>query len=421
MVELAGISGLRRRQQRNDTNRANPEPGDTRVKVLHVIPSLSLAHGGPTRAMLMMEQALLQQGVEVDIATTDDDGPGRYLRMPGHQEAAPIVQRGTRHYFHKWLEFYKVSPALLPWLWRHVTDYDIVHVHALFSFSSVGAGLIARCKGIPFVIRPLGTLNQYGIRQRRPLLKRLSLRWIEGPLLRSAAAVHFTAEAEQQEVASLGLALHGVVLPLGVAPITVAGADNLATEFPQLTGRRFLLFLSRLDPKKNVEGLLQAFAQLSPEFPALMLVIAGNGDAAYEERLKELAIRLQLTDRVIWAGFVDGDRKAALLTAADLFVLPSYSENFGIAVAEALLAGLPCVVGEGVALAASVREAGAGLSTTPDADSIATAIRRIASDQRLRDDMRLRAVELARERYSLTAMGVNLRQLYERILSVRHS
>ena len=366
--------------------------------------------------MRLIEQALLAQGVGIETATTDDDGPGRRMADPTGAAPSRVGAGAVRHYFPKRLEFYKVSPGFARWIFRHVRDYDLVHIHALFSFTNVVSAWAARRAGVPYVVRPLGTLNRYGVTQRRPWLKLLSLKLIEGPILRHAAAVHFTAEAERVEAETLGVPMRGVVVPLGIAPLMQQDASVFLARFPQLANQRILLFLSRLDPKKNVEGLLQAFNLISASLPDTRLVIAGDGEAEYAAGLKRLADQLGLGDRVVWAGFVDGELKASAFATAQVFVLPSFSENFGIAAAEALLAGLPCVLGKGVAIAEEVAAACTGLSVDPSPESIAQALRTVMTNDALRESMAGRASGLARERYSVEAMGLGLVRMYEGIL-----
>lgn len=321
-----------------------------------------------------------------------------------------------RHSFPKRLEFYKVSPGFARWIFWNVRNYDLVHIHALFSFTSVAAAWAARRAGVPYVVRPLGTLNQYGVTQRRPWLKRLSLKLIEGPILRHAAAVHFTAEAEREEAESLGIPMRSAIVPLGIASPPQQDASVFLGRHPELASQRIVLFLSRLDPVKNVEGLLRAFRVASESLPETSLVIAGDGDHAYVAGLKRLADELGLADRIVWTGFVGGELKASAFAGAQVFALPSFSENFGIAAAEALLAGLPCVLGKGVAISDEVAEAGAGLAVAPDPESIAAGLEAVWSDEALRASMAERAVRLAQEKYSVDAMGLGLVRLYERIL-----
>ena len=224
------------------------------MKVLHVIPSLSPIHGGPTHALAMMERALVGEGITVETATTDDDGPGR---RNGKRCGVPLSENGAvRRYFRKQFDFYKPSLPFARWIAHEVRNYDLVHIHALFSFTSTVAARAARRAGVPYVIRPLGTLADYGLKARRPWLKSLSLRHIEGPALRNAAAVHFTSEAEAAEARALGIPMREVIIPLGVDPPAGLPPRREAGPVPRA------LFLSRLDPKKNVEGLLEAISLL---------------------------------------------------------------------------------------------------------------------------------------------------------------
>ena len=305
-----------------------------------------------------------------------------------------------------------MSPGFARWIFGHVRDYDLVHIHALFSFTSVVTAWAARRAGVPYVVRPLGTINRYGVEQRRPWLKRLSLKLIEGPILRHAAAVHFTAEAERVEAVSLGIPMRSVVIPLGIEPAPQGDASVFLARFPELKNFRLLLFLSRLDPIKNVEGLLRGFKLCSTALPDARLVIAGTGEVDYVAGLKKLADTLGLTERVVWPGYVEGEQKADAFAAAHVFVLSSFSESFGIAAAEALMAGLPCVLGKGVALAEEVAEAGAGLVTSPEPEEIARALQAVLADDNRCAEMGRRAAVLARERYSLEAMGERLVGLY---------
>lgn len=386
----------------------------TSLQVLHVITSNARVHGGPSRALALMEVELAGQGLQVVTATTDDDGPGRHNGKP---LGKPTQENGvTRWYFRKQMDFYKTSLGLGWWTLRNARTFDVVHIHALFSFNTLVAAWSARLAGVPYVIRPLGTLSHYGVTQRRPWLKRASLALLEGPALRHAAAVHFTSDDEQHEAAQWGLPMRGVVIPLGIEPAPKADAALVRALYPTLGVAPYLIFLSRLDPKKNVEGLLQAFARVLPGWPGLRMLMAGDGAAAYVAKLHGMAAELGLGENVVWAGRVDGDLKASALFSAKLFVLPSFSENFGIAAAEALMAGLPCVLGQGVAIAGDVAAAGAGVAVAPDPASIAAGLQQVLADESRRVAMGAAALRLAQDKYSAKAMGANLVALYSEIL-----
>jgi glycosyltransferase involved in cell wall biosynthesis len=385
------------------------------MKVLHVIPSLSSVHGGPTKALFLMEQALTLQGIAVETATTDDDGAGR---RNGKSCGRPLPENGAVHwYFTKRGEFYKPAPSFARWIAGNARSYDLIHIHALFSFTTSAAAWAAHRAGVPYVVRPLGTLNGYGLSQRRPALKRVSMRFVEGPLLRRAAAIHFTSEAEAAEARQLGIPMKEVIVPLAVESAPAGAASTAVSPFGHLKPLDCALFLSRLDPKKNLEGLLAAIALLKSEMPRLHLLVAGDGVPEYVARLKALAASLGIEDRVTWAGYLEGDRKAAAFAAASVFVLPSFSENFGIAAAEALAAGLPCVLSTGVAIAKEVTQAQAGIATGTDPHGISEAVRRIIIDKEGLAAMSVNSRRLASERFSLGAMGAGLKQLYTEILN----
>ena len=190
-------------------------------------------------------------------------------------------------------------------------------------------------------------------------------------------------------------------------------ADAFLDAFPMSMGRQVVLFLSRLDPKKNVEGLLEAFAQLSSE---VVLVVAGAGEPAYESALKQKSADLGLADRVIWTGRIEGGLKLSAMAAASVFVLPSYSENFGIALLEAMAAGLPCVSTLGVALAAE-SEAVVKVAAD-DTAALAREMARLLADAGERARLGAAAREEALDKYSLDTMGGALHALYE---EVRHA
>ena len=383
------------------------------MRILHVIPSLSSVHGGPSAAMVSIEMALRCRGLVVETATTDDDIVGRIA--PSLYKQRIVEGDAVRVYFHRSLNFYKVAWSFVPWIVREVRRYDAVHIHALFSFTSVVAAWAARRAGVPYVIRPLGVLGHYGLARRRKGLKTLSLRFIEGPLVRDAAAVHFTSTAERDEALSLGLSMRPVVVPLGVP---IGGEFDGRRLFGDLMEGRApaqLLFLSRIDRKKNLEGVIGALALLRRAGKFALLRVGGTGDGAYIRHLKRLARTEGVSDQIRWLGHMTGSAKADLLAESDIFVLASFSENFGISVVEALAAGLPCVVGRGVAVSGQISNAGAGIVVDTDATSIAGGIAHyLASAER-----RAKAAEagraLAQQEFSVGIMGERLAALYQSI------
>ena len=357
--------------------------------------------------------------MSVDVATTDDNGTGRISVQLGQS----VVEAGvTYRYFRCQIGFYTVSWPLSRWLAAHVKEYDLVHIHALFSFPSTVAAFWANRRGVPYIVRPLGVLNTWGIRNRRPLLKRLSLRFIERRVLAGASAAHFTSDQEKCEAELALPGTRGIVIPNPVATPEAEmnpGPNVFLTRYPEVAGRRVILFLSRVDPKKGLDLLLDGFARVRAVLPDVVLVVAGNGDDAFVAQLQERARRLGAQQDIIWPGFLEGNMKRAALAAARVFVLPSYSENFGIAVVEAMADGLPVIVSDQVGIQQEIATADAGLVVSCNANEVSVAIQGILSDNAARDQMARNARRLAME-FSPPAVTARLLETYQLIARKNH-
>lgn len=385
------------------------------MKILHVIPSVSPVHGGPTVALQTITRALAAEGIEVHVATTDDDGTG-HLPVPLGE---PIRADGVTYwYFHRQTQFYKFSLPLTRWLAKHIADYDLAHIHTLFSYATLPAAFFACQHHVPYIVRPLGTLNHYGMTRHHPRFKRISFPLIERPILDRAAMIHFTSEQERAEAAAWGMTAPSRIIPIAIEPGTRSTADAdqwLARVAPHLVGQRLILFMARLDPKKGLDLLLPAFAQLSAGNVQAGLLIAGAGDPTYVAALEECARALNVSHHVAWLGRLDGEAKQAALTCADMFVLPSYSENFGIAAVEAMAAGLPVVVSDQVGIHDQVSAHGAGVVVPLDRDALASALRAVLNDEQLRHEMGRRGRELVAEYFSVGAMTRELIGVYDEL------
>lgn len=366
------------------------------MRVLHVIPGLELRDGGPARAIRAMTTALQQRGIEVEIATTHrrEEGPAQDATL-----TVPVVSF-PRQAMPGW----KLSLPLAQWLHRHADRFDVLHLHSTFCYTTLAAATAARARNRPYIIRPLGTLDAWS-RQQHAWKKRPYYALIERRYLARAAALHATSQSEAGHLRRLHLPAPIAVVPLGfdLPP---------ATPPRRLDGPLRLLFLSRLHPKKNLPTLFEAIRRLRQNGMALTLTIAGDGPDGYREHLQRLATAMDLQTSVFLTGWVDGEQKQELLAQSHLFVLPSLQENFGIAVLEALAAGLPVVLSSEVALANEVTQAQAGESVPPqDPAALAAAICRLA-DPAAHAMASREAVRLAHGKFNLHAMSDGLLNLY---------
>jgi len=377
------------------------------VKILHVIPSAAPVDGGPNLAVRAMARGLIDRGVHVTIATTNAAGDGT-LDVPLD---APVIDGGVvyRFFARTVPGSWKFSWPLTRWLWANAGRYDVVHVHALFSYATIPACRAASHAPVPYVLRPLGTLSEWSLRHRG-WKKRPYYSLLERSHLERASAIHVTSDAEAVDLARLGFGDRTRVIPLGVEV-----PERRNTRAPAIGGPLRLLFLSRLHEKKNIPLLLRALASDGPTRRGVQLTIAGDGDPRYRAELERLTGELRLGDRVRFVGHVDGDAKDALFATCDCFVLPSAHENFGLAVAEALAAGMPVILTPGVALAGAVAVAGAGIVVDATDSALAAALTWAAEHPAVLGEMRGRAWQLARRDLSWDTSCSRLVALYEEL------
>ena len=185
--------------------------------------------------------------------------------------------------------------------------------------------------------------------------------------------------------------------------------------FPHLEAYRIILFLSRLDEKKGLDLLLTAFGEVHHQCPDTALVLVGSGHPDFVAALRDRAAALGISSSVLWADFLSGEQKWAALADADIFVLPSYSENFGNAVVEAMAAGVPVVVSDQVGIHAEIAAARAGAVVPCDARLLARQLLDLLADANLCLSMGQNGRNLSASRYSPDAVGAQMLHLYNEI------
>ncbi len=380
------------------------------VRVLHVIPSISPVRGGPSAAVIPMCRALLEAGVDVELAATDDDGRGRMdvpVRDVTWHQGVP-----TRFFRKLWcgvpvLGEFQHGMGYGRWLSSHIRNFDIIHVHALFSSVSSNSMRIARREGIPYVLRPLGILEKYSL-GRRGIKKRAYLALGEKTNLLGCSAYHLTSRREEAVSWLPGKARRWIV-PLAVETPAGVPARGGRADVPTL------LFLGRWDVKKRIPLLLEALAGLV-EIP-WRLVLAGAGDEHMSKRVEQAISRFGLSNRIDLPGFLTGADKEAALSQADLFVLPSMSENFGVAVAEAMVRGVPVVVTRGVALANEIEDCRGGWIAGEGVEELRSVLRTALENS---EDLRIRgknAADWARRMLTWRRCAESLVDCYKELLN----
>jgi glycosyltransferase involved in cell wall biosynthesis len=379
--------------------------------VLHVVPDISRAFGGPTQALLGYLAASLTAGIDAAVAAPQP--PAEDLAWFRGQAGDTSV-----HAFPAWGRGpARLSPALLSYLGTELRSVDVVHVHGLFNAISTLAARRCRRARVPYIIRPFGTLSRYTFEHRRTILKLAYFSILDAPAIRAAGALHFTTVEERDEARRLA-AVRAV--PASVVPppwLSDAGsAANVGRRVARVredSGPETVLFLSRLHRKKGLETLIDAWPAVRIERPTARLIIAGSGHADYERELRARVLRDGNDGSVHFTGFVTGAEKARWLAEADVFVLPSFHENFGVSVLEAVASGMPAVVSPDVQLAAVVEEHRLGAVVPRDPTTLARGILSVLGDKALRQRCASQGAAVIQSLFSPTTIGAQLRTMYE--------
>jgi glycosyltransferase involved in cell wall biosynthesis len=392
------------------------------MKILHVIPAVAPCYGGPSQAVIEMCLALQRADLDVELSTTDADGNGR---LAVELDKPSLYHDVRTHFFRRdRSEAFKFSRSLQRWLDENVARYDVVHIHAVFSHATYAAAQACRRHQVPYIIRPLGTLEPWSMQQKRPR-KLVAWHLLFRRVLHEAAAVHYTTEQERELTEqSLGLK-KGIIIPNGVDESLLAVEPNgkFRSEHGIPADAPIVLSLSRLHPKKGIDLLLKAFLELRArdKLGAWHLVVAGDGERQYVEQLREIARGTGFEAVVHWVGWLEGEAKSAALAEADLFALSSFQENFGIGAVEAMACGAPVLLSQQVGLASEVLAAGAGWVVNLDAAGLCAGLAEAASSSAELSTRGAVARALVRERFTWSRIAEEWSAAYGKILAAENS
>lgn len=322
----------------------------------------------------------------------------------------------------------RIFPNLIgPWQWspklgRALPELvgwaDVVTLHTLWNYPVMAAARESVRAGVPYILRPCGMMDAWSLSQKS-WKKRLYTALIERKTVDGAAALWFTSEEERRSAQPFGYKTADVVIPLGLAPSAYQNLpepEEFKRKWPAIGGRRAILFLGRLTPGKRVDLLLRAFAEVHKEFSDTTLVIAGPNEGTQLSELKQLAQALNVERDTIFTGALRGSDVQAALRNAEIFVLPSLHENFGVSVIEAMACKVPVIVSNLVNLSAEVEQFRAGLSINPTAEDLTDALRQLLADPARSREMGEHGRKLVLEKFTWDGIVPQLINLYERAI-----
>ena len=352
--------------------------------------------------------ALYDEGIHCEIATTRGHRVGADTTRP---EGVPTHVFDTGPAARLWTAY---SRDLARFLDDSITRFDLIHIHEIWHYAGYAAFRAAKKKrNIPCVVTIHGELSEWSL-QHKAWKKLIYRNAILDGVLRNADALHAITLPEKNRIASLGYDTPVTVAPNGIDPTpydNLPDPSEFLEKFPILKGKRVILFLGRLNPKKGLDILARSFPALKSRFPDTVLLIAGPDEEGTRRMMESILESQGNLDSAVFTGMLTGAEKLAAMSRADIFVLPSYSEGFSIAILEAMAARLPVVITDGCDFPEAA-EHGAGIVVKANETEVAQALGELASDSELRFCMGERGRKLVTERYTWQVAASSIAHLY---------
>jgi glycosyltransferase involved in cell wall biosynthesis len=327
------------------------------TKVLHIISSLNLEGGGPAQGVRNLTSYYSELGAIPTVLTLDN-----LDTELGNTEHLEVIRLGQGN------GVFSYHPKLVSWLTENAHKFDAVIVHGLWQYHGYAVYKALKNTSIPYYVFPHGMLDPW-FKNEYPLkhLKKIAYWWLaQYRVLKHAKAVLFTCSEEQilARESFWPYKLNEEVVNYGTALTELAKKSrpgNFLAQFPNLKNKRIFLFLSRIHVKKGCDLLIKAFADAAKNNPDLHLVMAGPDQTGWQAELEALANKLGVAEQITWTGMLKNEQKWGAIKAAEVFILPSHQENFGIVVAEALAVGTPALISDKVNIWREIKEMNAGL------------------------------------------------------------
>lgn len=389
------------------------------MRVLQVIPSLASRTGGPAASVVESSLALRSCGIDVTIFATDmaeAASASRHVRATLADMPPGASDLDVQLFPARWPYRLAFSPAMYRALCAEVRRYDVVHIHSLYLFPQFAAYRAARSAAVPYVVSPRGALDPY-LRRRGRSVKVVAERLWQRAMLTHAAALHLTSGEESRLTADIAPRVARHVVSNGVRCADYSelpSGQEFRRRFLGGSGEPVVMYLGRLSHKKGLDVLMRAFAIARRNAPPCRLAIVGPDDEGLTPELAALARSEGVAESVVFTGMLRGGDKLAALAAADVWALPSHTENFGNAVVEALAAGRATVISPAVNIAAEIGASGAGIVAPLTPEAFGAEIAALLRDDLRREALGGRARTFAR-RYDWSIVGPRLAEMYAQV------
>ncbi len=387
------------------------------MRILHVTPTYLPAYryGGPIYSVHGLCKSLVKRGHIVDVFTTNVDGA--YNSDVPTDIPVPVDGVNVCYFASKFMRRLYFSPQMAVALLTQIKKYDVIHLHSIYLWPTWAAAQCAIHFNVPYVISPRGMLIKNLIKNKNRWLKTAWILLFERRNLEKADAIHVTSQLEADEVRRFNFRLPGItIIPNGL-DIKIdrffENADSLKI-CNLIKHKTFILFLGRINWKKGLDRLVWALTHIPSD---ICLAVAGNDEEHYQSVIEALALKAGVSERIFFTGPVYGKIKTALFQKALLMVLPSYSENFGNTVLEAMACGCPVVVTPEVGLSDVVEASGAGWVVDGDAKVFGKALQKLLADNILMLKMGANGKKTVKEQFTWRAVSEQILVMYAEVVA----
>lgn len=391
----------------------------SRISILHVVNLVASRCGGAPIASQLIAHYQALEGHDVSVCTTNVDFPRGVLPVPTETN---LLQGGvSKRYFPVQFRPLLISIPFWIWLKDSIKYFDIVHIHGLYRFPVTYAAYRARKAGVPYVISPHGSLNPFLYQQSHYSLrlKRIYERLFDIPNLDHAFAIHYTAKEEADRAAFLKLRAEPMIVPIGIdwanyKELPKKGNFRMRLGISQQTP--LVLFLGRINFTKGLDLLVPAFRLVLEIFSDARLAIVGPDNEGYVAKVRQWCNEQGIVNNVIFVDYLEPEAVKQTYADADVFVLPSYTENFGMTVVEAMACGCPVVISNQVSIWREIQEEKAGLVVNLDSREIAQAICQVLANKYAASVMGKQGRMAAEKRYAWPLIVDKLTQIYQKLI-----
>ncbi len=392
----------------------------SKYKILHVAPAFypAISVGGPIFSVIHFSKALKQNSCEIEIVATtlglDSEKRKKIVFGKKHNSVLgyPIIYFPYYGYKH-----FTFSPGSFFWLLKNVKNYDVIILNGVWNFPFFASAVACWFHNVPYFVMPHGNLYKETVELKSSWIKKLLLNVFVKSMLKKAKRVLFTTYDELNKVSDfVKIKMNAYVIP------NIVDSEKF-TNLPKygLFRKRFnipedaliIIHYGRISKKKGINFIVESLPKIKEKFPNVLLAVVGGDEEGYKKEIEYLAGVNKVTDNITFTGILNPDEGLEALVDSDIFVLPSLSENFGMAVVEAMLCGLPTIISDNVGIAKDVIKAKAGIVIPLETNNkpLINAIETLLNDKSLRLNIGKAGRQFAIDQYDIPAVSVYIKEL----------